>query len=98
VSVSLKYRIVFSEGYGPDECAQALVTIDGNYVGDGPGGEVEELCGVGSHQDTGWEEVTFDVELRPGVHTITLGGWNNKKTFSSEISYIYFDDIEILQQ
>jgi hypothetical protein len=98
VSISLRYRMVFAEEYEPDECGQAIVTIDGYLMGTGPGGYLEELCGTEYLQDTGWRQVSFDVDLEPGIHTITLGGWSNKKTSSTEIIDIYFDDIIMVQQ
>jgi hypothetical protein len=90
--------MVFAEEYEPDECGQAIVTIDGYLMGTGPGGYLEELCGTEYLQDTGWRQVSFDVDLEPGIHTITLGGWSNKKTSSTEIIDIYFDDIIMVQQ
>ena len=90
---------MFAGGYEPDECGQALVSIDGVLVSDTAAEYIAEYCGNGDgspDQDTGWQEVTIEVSLTGGDHTIAVGGWNNKKTGSSEIMDVYFDDIEIV--
>jgi Ca2+-binding RTX toxin-like protein len=47
-------------------------------------------------QTTGWQQVTIDVgELGAGTHTVTLGGFNNKKSLNDEITQVRFDDLEI---
>ncbi len=87
--VRLRYRQVMTN-FDADECAQAMVKID-----DGPVEILADLCGRG--QDTGWEEKILHRSLQPGDHTITVGGYNNKKTSAGEVADIYFDDIEVTQ-
>jgi hypothetical protein len=65
-----------------------LVKID-----DGPPEVLAELCGRG--RDTGWQSAAFMRSLSAGEHTITIGGYNNKKTGERETADIYFDNVEI---
>ena len=87
VEVSLDYRLIMRQ-FDTDECAQVLAKID-----DGPVEVLEELCGRG--KDTGWQTTTFMQSLSAGDHTITIGGYNNKKTGPREAADIYFDNVEI---
>ena len=102
VNVSLWYRLVFSGNYEPDECGQVLVAIDGQLLGSGAQDYLLEYCGFGDDggpsQDSGWQQVTLEVPLADGSHTITVGGWNNKKTAPAEAADIFFDEIVITQQ
>ena len=77
--------------YDANECAQVLVSVDG-----GPAEILEELCG--SNKDTGWRNKSISSFLSVGNHTITLGGFNNKKTAPLETAAIYFDDVRISGQ
>ena len=87
VEVSLDYRLIMTQ-FDADECAEVLAKID-----DGPVEVLEELCGRG--KDTGWQTTTFMQSLPAGDHTITIGGYNNKKTGPREVADIYFDNLEI---
>jgi len=101
VNVTLWYRLVFAGDYESDECGQALVAIDGQLLGSGSQDYLEEFCGFGDGsptQDTGWRQVTLALTLTDGTHTITVGGWNNKKTYINEVTDVFFDEIVITQQ
>ena len=101
VKVTLWYRLVFSGDYESDECGQALVAIDGQLTSEGSQDYLEEFCGFGDGnptQDTGWRQATLEVFLTDGTHTITVGGWNNKKTYTNEVTDVFFDEIVITQQ
>lgn len=87
VEISLKYRLVMNR-FDEDECAKVLVKID-----DGAIEFIEELCGRG--KDTGWKTVTFPASLSAGGHSVTVGGYVNKKTGALEKADIYFDDIVV---
>ena len=85
--IDLRYRLVMN-GYDADECAQVLVSIDG--------GEPQVLAGLcGRGQETGWQSASISQYLSAGSHTLTIGGFNNKKTGPAETAEIYFDDLEI---
>jgi hypothetical protein len=91
-TISLRYRLICTSNYESDECSQVLVAVDGNLVSPGTEEFLEEICDGG---DSGWQQVMFDVNLTAGTHTLTIGGWNNKKTKYNEITDILFDDLEI---
>ncbi len=93
VTISFDYRLV-TERYDSDECGQALVAIDGKLINFGGDDFLEEFCGPG---DSGWRGESFDVNLSKGTHTITVGGWNNKKTGPGEVTHVYFDAIQIVE-
>ncbi len=97
INIILKYRLVFSQNYEPDECGQALVAIDGNLVGQGSNDYLQQYCGTGAQQNSGWRDVTLSVNLTAGTHTITVGGWNNKKDNTNETANVYFDNIMLIQ-
>lgn len=87
LTISLDYRLVMTQ-FDADECAQVLVSID-----NGPFDMVEELCGRG--KDSGWKSHEISKSLSAGEHTLTIGGFNNKKTGAREKADIYFDNIVV---
>ena len=98
VTFILNYRLVISGKYESDECGQAVVTIDDNPISFGLNEFLVELCGITGNdpvQDTGWQQTSFSLPLTAGIHSITVGGWNNKKTYLDEIVDVYFDNISI---
>ena len=70
-----------------------LVDVDGTLFGQGGNDYVTRIAGGG---DSGWQTVTLDLgSLSPGNHTLTLGGYNNRKTTTSEATEIRFDDVDL---
>jgi hypothetical protein len=98
VSITLRYRLVHSGDFEPDECSEVLVAVDGALVSDGPNEFLARYCGLGDGnpaQDTGWRQAVVEVALGAGSHTVTVGGYLNKKTYFNEVTDIYFDEILI---
>ena len=92
-TITFSYRLDAASSYENDEYSQVVVEIDGQQVGVDGNDYVVQVNGGG---DTGWQTVTIDLgNLSTGSHTITLGGYNNKKTSSNEDTEIQFDDISI---
>jgi hypothetical protein len=88
VSIVLDSRLVASR-YDKDECSEALVAVDGKPVNN----YVIRKCGRG---DTGWKnKTTLRKYLSAGKHTITVGGYNNKKTGQKEKAEVSFRNITI---
>lgn len=41
----------------------------------------------------------FEVDLgmlEPGTHTLTIGGYNNRKAFSDEVTELLIDDVAVV--
>jgi hypothetical protein len=99
VTVSFRYRLTLAAGYETDEYGEVLVTLDAAPLGTGGFDYVARLSGDGnggSPQTTGWQ--TFTTSLGPlsaGLHTLTIGGYNNKKTFNDETTEILVDDVQV---
>lgn len=92
VSITARYRINADMGYDSDEYSEVLVAVDGNLIGNAAANSVERISAGG---DSGWKTLTQTVNLNAGTHTITLGGFNNKKTYHTERTVISFDNLEI---
>ena len=92
VTLSFRYNMTQALGYESDEFSEVRYLLDG-----GPSILVAQLTGDGnggSNLTTGWQ--TFAVSLgtlSAGVHTLTLGGLNNKKTIADEETEILIDDV-----
>jgi hypothetical protein len=98
VTLDLRYRLRFAANYETDEYGQALLSIDGTLYGTGGNDYLAQLVGDGNGgftMDTGWQSVTLTPFLTAGTHTLTVGGYNNKKTFNDESTEVYFDDVVI---
>ena len=88
--LSLRYNLVQSPEYESDEFSQALIAVDGTVfelatvTGDGNGGP---------QMTTGRIDVEIPLSLSAGTHTLSLGGFNNKKTLSNELTDIFYNNV-----
>ena len=98
-SLTFKYRMTMSANYESNEYSEVLVDLDGSLVGVGANDYILHVAGDGnggSVYDSGWQQVTIDLgSLTPGEHTITLGGYNNLKTYNDESTTIEFDEVSL---
>ncbi len=94
VSLSFNYELLISTQYEADEYSQVLVSIDG-----GAPITVDELFGDGNggpDQTTGLQAAALDLgSLAAGDHTLAIGGYNSKKTWSDEFTEITIDDVMV---
>ena len=93
VDISFDYTYIFKCAYDAGEYSEVLMSVDGTLVGDG--GEVVALLepsGCDNSALTGSFSTTV-TGLSAGVHTITLGGYNNQKTTKSESTTLTFDNV-----
>ena len=102
VSLSFRYNLTLSGRYESDEFSEVLVAIDDNLISHNGNEAIATINGDGnggSKQTTGWVLVALDIgELDAGEHTVTLGGYNNKKDAPSEWTTIAFDDVIMTKQ
>jgi hypothetical protein len=97
VTVSLRYKLTQTASYEDDELSQVLVSMDGTLHGSGGNDYVAQIVGDGdggSDQTTGWQ--LFEVSLgtlSAGSHTLVIGGYNSKKTYSDEMTEVLIDDV-----
>ena len=86
--VSFRYNLTQSSEYESDEYSQALFSRNGTLYGAAPNDYIAQITGNGNgggNRSTGWSlfEVNLGV-LQAGAHTLTFGGFNNKKTYNDE--------------
>jgi hypothetical protein len=101
VTVEIVFQMNQASEFEDDEYSDALCSVDGKLlgankgidylarlVGDGPGGPI---------QTTGLKAVTLSVGiLGPGAHNIAVGGFNNKKTYPTEITTVVIDAVRAI--
>ncbi len=97
LTLSLRYQLNHAGFYENDEYAEVLVSLDGALVGAGGNDYLNKIVGDGNSgpdQNSGWVLVTLDLGVVPaGTHTLKIGGYSNKKTFSNEITTVLVDDV-----
>jgi len=98
--ITFMYNLSQSPNYENDEFSDMLLSVDGVLIGTGANDYISRITGNGNGGGditTGWQ--TFDVTLpmTAGNHTITIGGYNNKKTDSNEETTILIDDVSIIE-
>lgn len=98
VTLTLRYNLNQGSNYETDEISQVLATMDGTLVPVSPG-YVAQVAGNGeggAATTTGWQQITMTLgPLSSGSHTLTVGGFNNKKTDVNEQTAILIDDVVI---
>ena len=100
IRLSLRYELEQAPDYEADEYSQMLVSVDGVLYGDAPFDYVDMVAGDGSGGSpisTDWQ--IFETVIGPltgGPHTLIVGGFNNKKTSTSESTTVRIDDITVV--
>ena len=99
VTLTFRFKLTQSADYENDEFSEVLVALDGALQGTNGNDFVARITGNGNgggERTTDWQEVEIDLGLlEAGDHSITLGGFNNKKTLANEETEILFDDVEV---
>ena len=102
VIVSLRYNLTQSPNYESNERSELLVSLDGALKGTAPNDFVASVVGNGNggaNITTGWRLFELNVgSLTAGAHTLTLGGYNNRKDNSNETTDIRLDAVLVRTQ
>ena len=98
-TLELRYRLVHGSGYESNEYSEVLVELDGTLYGLAPNDYLIRTYGDGNggvDDDSGWLVANIDLGVvAAGSHTLTIGGFNNQKTFSDELAQIYIDEVSV---
>jgi hypothetical protein len=96
--LSLRYSLDQGPDYESDELSEVLASIDGTLLGAGTD-YVARIAGNGNGGatiSTGWQLFQIPLgTLGAGTHTLVIGGFNSKKTTSTERTTILLDDVTI---
>ena len=105
VTINLRFQIIMNGEYESDELSQALLSVDGKIIGPSNStvflGQTIGTSTAGTPNPKpkiidGYRWVTITAEnMNAGNHSITLGGFNNKKTWSDEFTQIRFSNVTI---
>ena len=94
ITLSFDFNMTQNPDYENDEFSDMLFQIDGqpaaiqaHIVGDGNGGTPRSTGPVSRALDLGC--------LPPGLHTVTLGVRNNKKTLNNESTTLLLDNVSV---
>jgi hypothetical protein len=103
VIVSFHYNLTQSPNYESDERSEVLVSVDGLLTGPISGRDyVLQLAGDGEGGPSigaGWQVGVVDLGvLTAGWHQLAIGGYNNKKTGSTESTTVIIDDVRVTAQ
>jgi hypothetical protein len=97
VVLSFRYNLTQTPHYESDEVSQVLVSVDGTLYGQTPNTYVAQITGNGNGGPaltTGWQAFYANLgTLAAGNHTLTIGGYNNKKTLNDESTQIRIDNV-----
>ncbi|MEE8271895.1 MAG: hypothetical protein V3R98_09225, partial [Alphaproteobacteria bacterium] len=98
-TLTFSYRMTMDSDYESDEYGEVLASLDGQLHGENGNDYLLHVAGDGNggtDYDSGWQTVTIDLgALSAGDHTLTLGGYNNKKTYNNEVTQVEIDDVSI---
>jgi hypothetical protein len=99
VIVSFWYKLTQSPDYDLGEYSQVLVSIDGVLYGDGANDYVAQIDGNGNGgipETTDWQFFSIILEnLSAGDHQLVIGGYNNQKSYTNEVTEILIDQIRV---
>ena len=99
VNVSFWFKLTQSPDYEAVELSQVLVSVDGMLYGSGTHDDVAQIGGNGNDgidESSGWQLFSTDLAtLGAGSHTLTLGGYNNRKSYTNETTEVLVDDVKV---
>ena len=97
VTLSLRYRLAQTAHYESDEFSEVLLAVDNVLIGSNGNDFLTQIVGNGNGGPaltTEWVSVDIDVGvLAVGEHSLTIGGFNNKKTFRNEETAVLIDEV-----
>ncbi len=100
VTLSLRYNLTQWPDFENDERSELLVQLDEDLLAPDGGDIVAEVVGDGeggSPVTTGWRTLNLSLgQLASGAHTLTIGAYNNKKTYANEVTEAVFDDVALM--
>lgn len=100
LEIRLLYNLTETD-YENNEFGQVLLTLDGQQVGAGGESFIAEIKGNGGAggmgpRSTDWRLARIDLgTLDAGAHTITVGGYNNRKSQVTEVLEIRIDELRL---
>jgi hypothetical protein len=99
ILVSFWFKLTQSADYESEELSQVLFSIDGLLYGIPPNDHLAQLAGNGNggvDETTGWQLVSLEVgPLTAGTHLLTIGGYNNQKSYDNEWTEILVDQVSV---
>ena len=100
ITISGDFNLIVDKSFESDEYGEARLRLDGQLYGLNGQNYLAHLEGdnnnQGSHHTTGWTPFSISVSNQPDtVHLLQLAGYNNKKTSSSEVVQVFFDNIKV---
>lgn len=95
VMINYNYKLEFPSPYEWDEYGEALLSIDGGLVFTGSNDYLLKYTGgSNTNYNSGWVYVEKSLgTLAAGTHTVRIGTYNNKKTYSDEMTTISIDNV-----
>ena len=102
LTLTFRYNMSAGSDYESDDLSQVLASLNGALKGVSPNDHVAQVAGNGNGGAaiaTGWQLVTIPLGTLPaGTHTLSLGGYNNKKDSKSEVTTILLDEVAVAPQ
>jgi hypothetical protein len=100
VTIELKYQLEQTSEFEDEEYSQALCSVDGTLRGKSSTVDyLDQITGdgnSGANKTTGYVTRTLQVNnLAAGSHSIIVGGFNNRKTYHDEVTWIRFDRVKV---
>ena len=99
VMITFRMKLTQASNYEPDEYSEALFSVNDRLIGINQTDVLAQLTGNGNgghQQTTGWMPIALAIgKLEAGTHHITIGAFNNKKTYQDETTEMLLDDVAI---
>lgn len=93
VVLVFRQRLTEQNTYEAGEYTEMLVSLDGALQGVAPNDYIARVVG-GGPTTTGWQLVQLNLGvLSAGTHVLTLGAYNNQKTYPDESAEVLIDDL-----
>lgn len=90
IVVQVDWELDVNVEYEDDEYGEAIVELDGIHV------TLAKIAGGGTQ--SGEKALIEFNDVEAGPHTVTLGAYNNKKTYTNELTIAWYDNVQIIYE
>jgi hypothetical protein len=100
VNLSFMYNLTQTPNYESNEFSDMMLAVDSTLIGTGVNDYIARITGNGNggpNITTGWQLFTTTVNLPAGNHTITIGGYNNRKDNRNEQTTVLIDNVVLVR-
>jgi hypothetical protein len=96
LELTFSYILTIDSDYESDEYGEVRAYLGSTQLNIPTPSQINGDGNGGSDQTTNWQTTTIDLGSPFGPQELTIGGFNNKKTYNNEVTEVRIDDVRVV--